>query len=72
MEGPWLESIAEGEPETAAITLRLLLAHMTTTSNRLMSALVLDRLDSEEQLPPRQSVEFKVVPPSKTGPLSPF
>ena len=47
MEGPWLESIAEGEPETAAITLRLLLAHMTTTSNRLMSALVLDRLDSE-------------------------
>ena len=49
MEGPWLESIAEGEPETAAITLRLLLAHMTTTSNRLMSALVLDRLDAEER-----------------------
>ncbi|WP_037990512.1 hypothetical protein [Synechococcus sp. CC9616] len=47
MEGPWLESIADGEPEVSAITLRLLLAHMTTTSHRLMSAMVLDRMDSE-------------------------
>ena len=32
LEGPWLESIAEGTPEISAITLRLLLAHMTNTA----------------------------------------
>ena len=34
MEWPWLESITEGEPEIAAITLRMLLAHLTDTDNR--------------------------------------
>ena len=27
LEGPWLEEMATGDPETIAITLRLLLAH---------------------------------------------
>ena len=47
LEGPWLEDMRGGDPETVAITLRLLLAHMTTTSKRLMGAMVLDRLDVE-------------------------
>ena len=39
MEGPWLESIAEGTPEISAITLRLLLVLITNTGNRLVSAM---------------------------------
>ena len=47
LEGPWLDGMATGDPEVAAITLRLLLAHMATTSKRLLGAMVLDRLDAE-------------------------
>ena len=47
LEGPWLEEIQADDPETVAITLRLLMAHMTTTSKRLVGAMVLDRLDAE-------------------------
>ena len=36
-----------GDPETVAITLRLLMAHMGSMSKRLMRAMVLDRLDAE-------------------------
>ena len=46
MEGPWLKEMAIGDPETVAITLRLLLAHMVSMSTRLMGAMVLDRLDA--------------------------
>ena len=38
MEGPCLESITDGNPEISAIT-----------GNRLISAMVLDRMDSEER-----------------------
>ena len=48
IEGPWVETIAAGEPEGVAVILRLLLAHMASTSKRLLSAMVLDRLDVEE------------------------
>ena len=48
LEGPWLEEMAMGDPETVAITLRLLLAHMVSMSKRLNGAMVLERIDSEE------------------------
>ena len=60
LEGPWLEEMAGGYPESVSIILRLLLAHMVSMSKRLNGAMVLDRLDSG------------VVPPTKTGPLLPF
>ncbi len=47
LEGPWLEEMRAGDPETVAITLRLLMAHMASMSKRLMGAMVLDRLDAE-------------------------
>ena len=47
LEGPWLEEMQSGDPETVAITLRLLMAHMASMSKRLMGAMVLDRLDAE-------------------------
>ena len=47
LEGPWLDGLATGDPETVAITLRLLMAHMASMSKRLMGAMVLDRLDAE-------------------------
>ena len=47
LEGPWLEEMQAGDPETVAITLRLLMAHMASMSKRLMGAMVLDRLDVE-------------------------
>ena len=47
LEGPWLDGLATGDPETVAIALRLLMAHMATTSKRLLGAMVLDRLDVE-------------------------
>ena len=47
LEGPWLEELQGGDPETVAITLRLLMAHMASMSKRLMGAMVLDRLDAE-------------------------
>lgn len=47
LEGPWLEEMASGYPESVAITLRLLMAHMVSMSKRLNGAMVLDRLDVE-------------------------
>ena len=32
LNGPWLEELSCGHPESLVITLRLLLAHMTSTS----------------------------------------
>ena len=60
LEGPWLEEMAGGHPESVSITLRLLMAHMLSMGKRLNGAMALDRLDSG------------VVPLPKTGPLSPF
>ena len=45
LEGPWLETMANGDPEGVATVMRLLLAHLTVTSKRLVQAGVLDRLD---------------------------
>ncbi len=47
LEGPWLDGLATGDPEVAATTVRLLLAHLTWDSKRLLGAMVLDRLDAE-------------------------
>ena len=47
LEEPWLEEMQSGDPETVAITLRLLMAHMASMSKRLMGAMVLDRFDAE-------------------------
>ena len=47
LEGPWLECIGAGEPESAATVMRLMLAHMVVLNKRVMSAMVLDRLDIE-------------------------
>ena len=45
LEGPWLETMANGDPEGVAIVMRLLFAHLAVTSKRLVQATVLDRLD---------------------------
>ena len=47
LEGPWLECMGAGEPENAATVMRLMLAHMAVLNKRVMSAIVLDRLDAE-------------------------
>ena len=47
LEGPWLDYISAGEPESAATVMRLMLAHMAVLNKRLMSAMVLDRLGAE-------------------------
>ena len=47
LEGPWLDGLVIGDPEVAATTVRLLLAHLTWNSKRLLGAMVLDRLDVE-------------------------
>ena len=47
LEGPWLDGLAIGDPELAATTVRLLLAHLTWNSKRLLGVMVLDRLDVE-------------------------
>ena len=47
MEGPWIDGLTTGDPEVAATTMRLLLAHLAWNSKRLLGAMVLDRLDVE-------------------------
>ena len=47
LEGPWLDGLATGDPEVAATTVCLLLAHLTWNSKRLLGAMVLDRLDAK-------------------------
>ena len=44
LEGPWLDGMATGDPETTGVVMRLLLAHLTWNSKRLLGAMVLDRL----------------------------
>ena len=51
LEGPWLDCMGAGEPENAATVMRLMLAHMVVLNKRVMSAMVLDRLDVELGLP---------------------
>ena len=40
LEGPWLDGLATGDSEVAATMLRLLLAHLTWNSKRLLGAMV--------------------------------
>ena len=47
LEGPWAETLNAGDPEGAALIIRLLMAHMGMTGKRLLGAMVLDRLDAE-------------------------
>ena len=47
-EGLWLEELRGGDPKTVPITLRLLLAQMTTTSKRVFGTMVLDVLGGNE------------------------
>ena len=47
LKGPWLDGISAGEPESAATVMRLMLAHMVVLNKRVISAMVLDRLDAE-------------------------
>ena len=56
LEGPWVELIAGDDPEGVAVILRLLLAHMASTSKRLLGAMVLDRLDVETDAVERASL----------------
>ena len=57
LEGPWLDCMGAGEPENAATVMRLMLAHMVVLNKRVMSAMVLDRLDAE--LADVSSADFK-------------
>jgi len=50
LEGPWLEFMGAGEPENAATVMRLIVAHMVVLNKRVMSSMVLDRLDAEISL----------------------
>ncbi|GCE65813.1 hypothetical protein OMCYN_01759 [cyanobiont of Ornithocercus magnificus] len=47
IEGPFLNALTASDLEGAAVMLRLLLAHMASTSKRVMLAMVLDHLDVE-------------------------
>ena len=47
LEGPWLDCMSAGEPENAATVMRLMLAHMAALNKRVMSTMVLDRLDAD-------------------------
>ena len=49
LEGSWQSIMESSDPEGVTLLLRLLLAHMASTSKRLLSAMVLDRLDAEER-----------------------
>ena len=49
IEGPFLNALTASDPEGAAVMLRLLLAHMASTSKRVMLAMVLDRVDTEQR-----------------------
>ena len=49
IEGPFLNAVTASDPEGAAVMLRLLLAHMASTSKRVMLAMVLDRVDAEQR-----------------------
>ena len=51
LEGPWLDCMGAGEPESVATVMRLMLAHMAVLNKRVMSSMVLDRLDIELGLP---------------------
>ena len=42
-----VDGLATGDPEVAATTERLLLAHLTWNSKRLLGAMVLDHMDTE-------------------------
>ena len=53
LEGPWLDCMGAGEPENAATVMRLMLAYMVVLNKRVMSAMVLDRLDMELGCPQR-------------------
>ena len=48
IEGPFLNALAASDREGAAVMLRLLLAHMASTSKRVMLAMVLDRVDADD------------------------
>ena len=48
LEGPWSEILNAGDPEGAALIIRLLMAHMAMTGKRLLGAMVLDRLDAHD------------------------
>ena len=48
LEGPWSEILNAGDPEGAALIIRLLMAHMGVTGKRLLGAMVLDRLDAHD------------------------
>ena len=48
LEGSWQSIMESSDPEGVELLLRLLLAHMASTSKRLLSAMVLDRLNIEE------------------------
>ena len=61
--------MAASDPEGAAVMLRLLLAHMASTSKRLMLAMVLDRVDAEDlgTFKPTNSQDCKVLQKPETG-----
>ena len=42
-----VDGLATGDPEVAPTTVRLLLAHLTWNSKRLLGAIVLDLMDAE-------------------------
>ena len=47
LEGSCLDGLATGDPEVAATTVRLLLAHLTFNKKRLLETMGLDRPDGE-------------------------
>ena len=60
IEGPFINAMAASDPEGAAVMLRLLMAHMASTSKRLMLAMVLDRLNVEADSVERSTAQEAV------------
>ena len=69
IEGPFLNALAASDPEGAAVMLRLLLAHMASTSKRLLGVMVLDRLDVETDAVERPTAS-EAVGQSESGPAA--
>ena len=63
LEGPWLETMANGEADQVATVLRLLLAHLKVCSDRLNKAMVLDGWGGEER-----ATAFEAVGRLESGP----
>ena len=53
LSGPWQDARKTSDPDLAALLLRVFGTHLQVHNDRIMKAMILERLDGVE-LPPRQ------------------